>query len=209
MICNNNIMNKIIVTSPHRLCKIKNIRDCDKVAGLASDIITNKLNAISGRVGVVDIKGNEYRADHDLNREKSRSTDFRKTLKKTLAASKGIEKCILLDVHSFPDYYFDEAGDINFFKKGETPPDIVIMTGNLDKIGKDRTSISYELFLCLKNNYNVKIISDIRVLDILNESSEHGIPGVLLEFNEKFLQRKKDLDRLCDDICKCVCKLVG
>ena len=35
--------------------------------------------------------------------------------------------------YRFKDYYFDEAGDINFFKPNEIPPDIVIMTGELDK----------------------------------------------------------------------------
>ena len=39
-----------IVTSPHRVCKNKNIgsknyiRDCDVVSGLASDILTEKIN---------------------------------------------------------------------------------------------------------------------------------------------------------------------
>ena len=188
-----NKTSKIIVTSPHRICYSKQSRDCDIVAGEAADIITRKLKAIG-------IRGNEHRADHDLNRSASRTTQFRKTLSDTLSKYSG--NSIILDVHSFPDYYFDEAGDINFFKKGETPPDIVIMTGKTDKFRG--VSISYELFQCLKKRYNVKIISDIDVLDILNHSSEYNIPGVLLEFNEKYAKTGTKLDNLCTDICNCI-----
>ena len=113
-------------------------------------------------------------------------------------------KAILLDVHSFPDYYFDKAGEINFFKKHEVAPDIVIMKGPNDNLyGK---SFSYELFNLLKDSYKVKIIADINVLDILNETAEYNIPGVLLEFNEKFINKKTELENLCTIISQYINK---
>lgn len=189
---------KVLVTSPHRICKSKNTRDCDIVAGKAADIITKKLKAIG-------IRGNEHREDHDLNRSWSRDTLFRQTLSSSLQTYSG--SAIILDVHSFPNYYYDEAGDINFFKKEEIPPDIVIMTGPNDKFKE--ISISYELFQCLKNTYNVKIISDINVLDILNQSHESNVSGVLLEFNEKFASSPEELSSLCNNICICINRLVN
>jgi hypothetical protein len=180
-----------IVTSPHRVCKnnIANkqyIRDCDVVSGLAADLLTSNINGI----GII---GNEYRANHDLNRNHTRDTNYRKVLRKILETYKN--NAILLDVHSFPNYYFDTAGEINFFKKHEDAPDIVIMKGpNDDLLGK---SFSYELFSLLKKKYHVKIISGINVLDILNETAEYNIPGVLLEFNEKYINDIKGLKTLC------------
>lgn len=181
-------MKTIILSSPHALCPVSDERKCDIVAGDAANCMQHSIALVNGLTSVY-VQGNEYRHDHDLNRAPSRNTSYRRRL--TQAMNIAGVKCILVDVHSFPNYWMKEAGDINFFKKNEAAPDVVILQGKHDIY--NGVSISNTLCNNLKLKYNSKIITGITVNDILNEASEYNVPGVLIEFNEKY---KTDHDGL-------------
>lgn len=182
-------MSTVILSSPHALCPSSEKRKCDIVAGDAAECLRYELAKYSPDIKCICVQGNEYRHDHDLNRTVSRNTQYRRRLSEIITTSK--KSAIIVDVHSFPNYWMKEAGDINFFKKTELAPDIVILEGKHDMC--NGISISKTLCNNLRTKYNCKIISGITVNDILNEASEYNIPGVLLEFNEKY---KDDVDGL-------------
>ena len=182
----------------HIVCKDKINRDCDTVAEIASDIITYILKGLS-------IKGNHHRSNFDLNRDSARNTEYRKSLDLIFSLYK--KNSIVLDIHSFPNYYMDIAGDINFFKKNEIAPDIVLMTGSNDFY--KGVSISQSLFNGLKYKYKVKIISNVDVLDILNQANKYKLGGILLEFNEKYKNNIKDLEILCKIICNIITSTIA
>jgi hypothetical protein len=185
---------EIILTTPHAHCpKGSKIRLCDLAASISGDIF-NECCTKKG-INTIYLKGNEYRYNWDLNRKESRNTNFRKELTKLLS---GKEKPkLLLDIHSFPNERIEEAGDINFFSKNETAPDIVLLRGPSDIkfCNGKRKSICNEIFTCLQNikDIKIKVIDGITVNDILNETHENEIPGILIEINEKFNNDHKNL----------------
>lgn len=197
-------MTTIIISSPHSMCKPSNERICDTAAGISAKYICAML-ADCKNSRFIYLPSTEFRSDHDLNRVSSRDTVYRKILRNIMKISpKG---GLLLDVHSFPNYYMEEAGDINFFKKGEIPPEIVLLTGPNDMF--QGISLSGVLLNNLKlNGVDCKIISDIKVLDILNEANENNIPGILLEFNEKFSVGGERLAKICKIITDILCDII-
>lgn len=187
----------LIVSAPHQLCKPNTPRMCDLAAGIATEMFCQA--AIRHRnLECMVLLGDEHRVNHDLNRKVSRGTPFRKKLDQLLSMAEG-SNCVVIDIHSFPDKYLVEAGDINFFKQGEIAPEIVLLHGPLDEFrGKSICNTIYKALV--KGKITSKIIRGITVNDILNQSSEYDLSGILIEFNEKF---KSEPDRLYD-ICKII-----
>jgi hypothetical protein len=197
----------VIVSSPHSLCDptVKK-RECDLAAGLAAQFLCDALRAHAGKIDHIYLQGDEYRRNHDLNRKVSRGTPYRKRLAAVMSAEKFSPRRLLLDVHSFPDEYLDAAGDINFFKKGEVAPNIVLLEGPKDSF--DGSSLSRSLWMaCLKAGLRSKIITGITVNDIMNQGAEHDIPAVLLEFNEKYLKDPDSLYKICELIAGVIARL--
>lgn len=188
------MITNIIVSSPHAACPQSIHRQCDLAAEISAYTFCQAIDKYK-TISFVYMQGDEFRANHDLNRKNSRNTKFRKKLMDffTLFAQ---QFTIMIDIHSFPNEWIKEAGDINFFKKSEVAPEIVILEGPLD---------NYEgisLSKTLNNNLislgvDCKIIRGIKVNDIINHSKDFGIPGVLLEFNEKFTQDVVRLKQIC------------
>lgn len=178
----------IIITSPHSLCKPSKERTCDLAAKRAATSICSILQLKHQKW--LYFPSIELREQHDLNRSSSRSTQYRTTVRNVMKSTS--PGTLLLDIHSFPNEYLDEAGDINFFKKGEKPPEFVIMEGSNDVF--HGTKLSQLLCNNLKRlGVDCKIVSGVKVLDILNEAAEFKICGVLLEFNEDLQQKRMDL----------------
>jgi len=191
----------IVVSSPHAGCIPSTKRMCDLAASSAAKYFCS---AAGGRgLKCLYIEGNELRKKHDLNRRPSRGTPFRKTLTSVIKHTKEMADCIhcasgviVVDVHSFPNYWMAEAGDINFFKPGELPPEIVILQGPMDMFGE--FSITMALFNASTNSkIRAKLVRNITVNDIMNESSELEIPAVLLEFNEGLLRNPERMAFIC------------
>jgi hypothetical protein len=161
------------------------------------------------------IEGDELRHNHDLNRKSSRSTLFRKALTSLMKEAKESVSCVhcpqgllLVDIHSFPNYWMEEAGDINFFKPGEIPPEIVILQGPMDKLGKGSITISLYSFL-RRHEVRVKVIKGITVNDIMNEASDLKIPAVLLEFNEGLLRDPQRMAFICSVLAESIAHIVS
>ena len=190
-------MTTLIVTSPHALCPNKTTnRMCDLAAGVSADIFCN-IAKLFKALSCLNIKGNEYRHNHDLNRNPSRNTLFRQKLTGIFQSYKN--DTIIIDMHSFPDYWDPAAGDINFFKKDEKAPDIAILQGKLDNY--KGISLSKTLFATLtRSGINTKLITGIKVNDIMNNAAENDIPGVLIEVNEKYNHNTEELAQICDII---------
>lgn len=196
----------LIITVPHAKCDfMAKKRGCDFAAALAGKSICNALNKC--KLKYVYFQGNEFRCNYDLNRKPSRSTKYRTALESVIKNSSS-NNSLLLDIHSFPDYYMDEAGDINFFAKNEVAPDIVFLQGPNNTFNE--VSLTESLFASIKKaELKTKIIKGIIVNDIMNNANEYSIPAVLLEFNEKYNKDPEKLDRICElivrtirDICK-------
>lgn len=184
----------LIITSPHAKCDLLHPkRMCDLAAALAGQVMTEE----AGKYGLEHFyfPGDVYRHDHDLNRMPSRKTNYRKKVLKQIEKLSGTN-AILLDIHSFPNYYMDEAGDINFFRKGETPPEIVLIRGPLDTYRNKRLANLLHSALS-RRKVRVKILEGISVNDILNQTSEHNIPGILIEYNESFNKNPNSLLQIC------------
>lgn len=191
----------IVITSPHAKCDLSHPkRACDLAAALAGQMMAEE--AEKHELNYVYFPGNVYRAEHDLNRKKSRKTEYRqKLLRQIKKLSKS--RSVLLDIHSFPNYYMDEAGDINFFRKGETPPDIVLIQGPLNLYeNRQLTALLYSVLS--KRGIRVKILDGISVNDILNQAAENRLPGILIEYNESFNRRPKLLAEICKTIIESI-----
>ena len=155
----------VLISCPHGMCdRNAKQRECDIVSHNAATILNSLIH--NSHYLQPDI----LRKNIDLNRKIGRNTSYRKLLNQKLSHSS-----LVVDVHSFPNLYLPEAGDVNFFKKQETPPDIVLLKGPLDEFNSPShgtVELSRELYYMLKStNINVKVISGIKVLDILNNSS--------------------------------------
>ena len=187
-----------LVTSPHARCKSSTTRMCDTVAAMVARCFCATVGKYLEELGqrsetrCVYVEGDEYRHDHDLNRKPSRHTPFRRSL----TLSMKIQPHVLVDIHSFPNYWMPEAGDINFFKKHEQPPEMVILTGPRDRIHNTSLSAVIEKQLS-RRGVNIKTITGIKINDILNEANEYNIPAVLLEFNEKLIDDPTRVKQLC------------
>lgn len=191
----------ILVSSPHAMCLPGKKRMCDIAASAAARAFFNAVEAAGMKCTYIE--GNELRHNHDLNRKPSRSTLFRKALTSMMKEAKDRVPCvqcpaglILVDVHSFPNYWMEEAGDINFFKPGEVPPEIVILQGPMDGFGG--LSLTSTLYDSLReHSVRVKVVRGITVNDIMNEASDSMISAVLLEFNEGLLEEPRRLAFIC------------
>jgi hypothetical protein len=187
----------LIITSPHAKCNLLHSeRQCDLAASLAGQTMANEAEKFG--LNYFYFPGDVYRIEHDLNRKKSRKTDYRQNLLRHIKKLSKLDS-ILLDVHSFPNYYMPEAGDINFFRKNEIPPEIVLIQGPLNTY-KNRKLTNLLYHMLSKQGIRVKILKGISVNDILNQSAEHHIPGILIEFNESFNQKAKLLSEICKTI---------
>lgn len=218
----------VIITSPHSKCpdyssdkrsesESESIeRKCDIISGRVSSIIYENLKSVKRKC--IHIPADEYRDKYDLNRKWSRQTPWRKELSSkfssssysdspsTVAKAKYREKIpLVVDIHSFPTIWEPEGKDI-LFKRGDISPEIILMKGPGDKIiGNFSLSDSIYKYLVYNGIY-CKVIEDVKVLDILNNSHEFGIPGILLEFNES-LGHEEKIDRL-NYICNIVCQSI-
>lgn len=194
----------IIITSPHAKCDLTaKKRGCDFAAALAGKSMCAAMDKC--KLQYTYLPGDEYRKDHDLNRKPSRATKYRSNLE-LIMKDVSESPCLLLDVHSFPDYYMDEAGDINFFAKDEVAPDVVFLQGPNNLYNGSLLTDSL-LTAVSKAKLKTKIIKGITVNDIMNHAHEHSIPSVLIEFNEKYNNDPGKLDKLCMLIAKTVCAL--
>ena len=200
-------MSLLILTSPHSKCPEDTERKCDLVAGLSSKIF----NEICIKKGIpcIYLPGDDYRHNHDLNRQNSRKTNYRINLNNILkmnSPEKSLVNALVLDIHSFPNYRIEAAGDNNLFKKGEIPPDIVFLKGPKDqyKFNGKVINLCDTLYKKLNkdftNKINCKIREHLTVLDILNNASEYEIPGVLIEINEKYLENPNLLSIIVNSI---------
>jgi hypothetical protein len=193
----------VILTSPHAKCDLMaEKRGCDFAAALAGKSMCMAMDKC--KLKYTYLPGDEYRKDHDLNRKPSRATKYRTNLELIMKDLSG-SPCLLLDIHSFPDYYMDEAGDINFFAKDEVAPDVVFLQGpNNSYNGHSLTDLLSTA--ASKAKLKTKIIKGIVVNDIMNHANEHSIPSVLIEFNEKYNNDPEKLDKLCLLLSKTICK---
>ena len=157
-----------MLTVPHSVCKSE-IRDCDRTAHEAAIYLHSFLP------GSEILESDKLRKEMDLNRKESRDSPFRKSLNNKINNYK-----YLLDVHSFPNEYLEEAKGLNFFPKGAVPPDVVLMTGTFTN------DLENDIANVLCNKYKVQIIEGVNVLDILSTAEQFKKPAVLLEFNEKY-----------------------
>lgn len=184
----------LLVTSPHAKCDLSHPkRMCDLAAALAGQTMLEE--AAKNELNCLYFPGDVYRYTHDLNRKRSRHTNYRQSLLKHIKKLSKLDS-VLLDIHSFPNYYMDEAGDINFFRKGESPPEIVLIQGPLN-IYRNRRLTNLLYSILSKKGVRVKILDGISVNDILNQASEHNIPGILIEYNESFNKKPKFLAHVC------------
>ena len=185
----------LIISTPHALCNNIKTRNCDTLAKTAGQIFHEISNNIY-LFKCIYAEGNINRINHDLNRQQSRNTtEFRKNLNNIIKNSNPLNT-ILIDIHSFSKIWLPEAGDVNFFKKDEVAPDIVLLSGKLDQV--NNISLSKTLYKNIsKCGFYCKIINNIDVLDILNNAYEYKIPGILIEFNEKFITDTKRLEHIC------------
>lgn len=200
----------LVVTAPHSQCDmLAPNRACDLAAALAGQSLCLAMQ--KQNLSCVYLPGDEFRRDHDLNRKPSRSTKYRKGLESVMKGVSSVRPSsghtpLLLDVHSFPDYYMEEAGDINFFAKGEKAPDIVLLQG--PKNMYNEASLTDVLFHSLSRaGLQTKIIKGILVNDIMNQANEYGISGILLEFNEKYNKEPEKLRRICETIVKTIVRI--
>ena len=184
----------LIVTTPHGKCDMMNTkRSCDLAAALAGQILCSVAQAQG--VSYAYLPGDEFRLHHDLNRRASRETPYRRQLADLLGAVRD-SGSLLIDVHSFPDYYMKEAGNINFFKQGETPPDIVVLEGPANTW--HGRPLAQTLYDALHNaGLRVRLLRGITVNDIMQQAAEHDVPGVLLEYNEAYNRDPESLKRAC------------
>ena len=191
----------LLITSPHAKCDLLHPkRTCDLAASLAGQTMSEEAEKCG--LEYFYFPADVYRSQHDLNRKPSRTTNYRqKELKQIKKLSN--QNSLLLDIHSFPNYYMDEAGDINFFRKGETPPEIVLIQGPLN-IYRNRKLTNLLYSILSKRGIRVKILGGISVNDILNQSAEHNIPGILIEYNESFNNHPKLLASICKTILDCI-----
>ncbi len=188
----------IVITSPHSLCdnNIKS-RECDFLAGKAASVLNRLLHTEKeSTLNSYYFSANILRKECDLNRDVCRDSDYRKYVYDFCKELKGNN--ILLDVHSFPNYY----EEYNLFKKDEVPPEIVLLTGPKDNYNNISLSKCFytELY---KNKIRVKIMKDIKVLDILNQMN---MSGILLEFNESLAYGR--IVVICNIIKECIKNLL-
>lgn len=197
----------LVVTSPHAKCPDSKERMCD----LAAERAANVFCEIANQLGFTCyyFQGDEYRFHYDLNRSTSRNTKYRKDLKKTLEKLYNDKTdTIIIDIHSFPNYWIPEAGDINFFKKNETAPDAVMLIGRNDRY--KNWSIGESFAKSLNNNgIKTKVLPGIEVNDILNQSAEYKIPGTLVEINEKYLMNQNGLQEIFRAILRVIYSLTS
>lgn len=193
----------VLLTVPHSLCIDDKNRShtCDSSAKASAITLSHALEKI--QISNLVILADENRTVHDLNRKNSRKTPFRQIISKILQQ----HPLLLLDIHSFPNEYLVEAGTNNLFKKGETPPDIVLLTGKKDRINDK--SISEVLEENLKKYYLVKIVHDINVVDIIANGAEEKVPGILIEINEKISLSHRSILNMMQHIAKCVKILIS
>lgn len=187
----------LIITIPHGKCDmISPHRACDLAAALAGQIFYSVADLHGFTCAY--FPGDEFRIKHDLNRKPSRSTSYRKRLTSFLTSAQKSD-CLLFDIHSFPNYYMKEAGDVNFFRQGEIAPDMVILEGPFN-VWRNMPLAQMIYETLYDAGFKTKIIRGIAVNDILSHASEHSIPGVLLEYNEKFNRDPKTLEKICSII---------
>lgn len=184
----------LLITTPHGKCDMLSPhRACDLAAALAGQVFCSVADSYGFKYTY--FPGDEFRVNHDLNRKPSRSTSYRKRLTSFLTSTRDSE-CLLFDIHSFPNYYMKEAGDVNFFRQGEIAPDIVILEGPSNTWRN--IPLAQIIYETLHNaGFRTKIIRGIAVNDILTHAGEHSIPGVLLEYNERFNRDPKTLKKIC------------
>jgi hypothetical protein len=163
----------ILITTPHSFCTKTKNRTCDLKAETAAIELLNSLTK-KGFV-VFWLPANVDRSIIDLNRKNSRNVPWRKQLLNLLS---NLKPSLIIDVHSFVPKYNPEFGKYNVVFPGQKPSNLVIFEGPNNYLN----NISISNFLQKALKYPVR--KNETCLDILVESAEQNIPGVLLEFNE-------------------------
>ncbi len=219
--------NIVLISSPHTFCVSKNVRDCDKIARIASKCLKKHLSDLNLNP-ILKLNDNLFRFECDLNRYKCRNTNFRKNLKKTF---KKYKKFILIhiDIHSFPNmltnhktynqdiYFIDDSKNniplytLRLMRYLENEMIIFYNLKLKQYIDLNKTQImsEEEIYLRTKlSNLNYKIFlgpiygTNYYVQnDIQDEARiQHGLKTILIEFNESI--RNYALDQLCKLISK-------
>ncbi|CAN5756746.1 hypothetical protein BH23THE1_BH23THE1_33890 [soil metagenome] len=152
-------MSSILVTAPHSLCfRDATHRDCDISAFLASHHLVNQLNGTN----VKYFPSNHHRSEFDLNRESSRSTEYRQKITDSLS-----DAALLIDVHSFPRKWFGPDVDVVIL---DNPPN---------------TWYAQDLYAIMKrNNISVALIDGSEINDIIIEARSANIPAIIIEYRE-------------------------
>jgi hypothetical protein len=169
-----------IITVPHGICvnmqkirvDLEDIRNCDKKAEEAANILINELKPYK------TFFATHYRENTDLNREESRVTKFRTDIRTILKDCRSKRSnCLLIDVHSFPQ------GTIT--KDEEKEPDIYLIRSFYDnKIGE------YLYNYLIKNDIMTLMFPGSPENDILLEATYFKVPSILIEFKESLSKSK-------------------
>jgi len=174
-----NPLSFILLSVPHNKCNRVHselAHSCDFIAEETADYLADLL--IDEEIPFVLLYGDINRTKMDLNRRRSRKTQFRKDLRKELKK----DPYCLLDVHSFPQ------GDEDF-----KDADIAIGTDN-DKLEQYLKDLVYYL---AGRGINALVIGNLEA-DIVKEAKSLHVNSYLLEFNEGLDDEHKDF--ICQEI---------
>lgn len=145
-----------LITTPHGRCTqlLKRSHWCDIEANTAARALLESLRGIFH-------PGDSYRAMVDLNRLEARETVYRAELREFLS-----DASFLLDVHSFPET------DPEW---GEADLAILVPPGAPLELAQE---------IAAHMEYSILVIVAGWENDIVVEALEHGVSGLLFEFNE-------------------------
>lgn len=167
-------MDKIIITVPHCECaypftKSQAGRICDTRARKSAEILNDEIKLYFKNVSV--FYSNLLRTLMDGNRYESRQSAFRTGIREDIKETMENGKIpLVLDVHSFPNT--EKSFGLTSYGK---IPKIVFITPD---------QYFYRLRKFSKNFADVLVFSTVTTNDILQEASELGSSGILIEFNE-------------------------
>ncbi len=166
----------IFLTVPHATCPQSNlyntefIHPCDKLA-LKSAKILKKI----GGDDVQIFEGDIPRTTQDLNRERSRTTSYRKNLTESM---KEQMPSYVLDIHSYPD-----SKTISFPKGSE----IILLDNN----AFEAEYYSMKLLNSLEaDGIIAKLRKGAKTNDIQKEARNLKLRSILIEFNESLSEER-------------------
>lgn len=164
-----------VVTAPHSKCYDVPERTCDRSAKHLAGHLASNLP--SNHVFYADV----YRHEHDLNRDMSWDTTFRKQVREIIKAD-----TVLLDVHSFPNIS-------GIWVKFTHNPEIVLLAFSFNY------SFCSKLYGCLKDRgISCEVVEASHVNSI---TREFGLKNsALIEINEDI----RDIGKIGETLAKCI-----